>query len=303
MSDEVFIFDCDPGIDDAIALFTFAGLLKKFKNRKDFFVVATWGNVELEKTFKNAKICAGILGELGFDVKVAKGESDPLEGERYEAKKIHGEDGLGGAVKRWSKYEKSAKVVEIEDIIKLCNGKDTYLLATGPLSSVAKYIEKVGPKKVVWMGGAFFVKGNTTEWAEFNALCDPKALEKVVTWCIENKVSFTAVPLDATEKTMTKTQKFFEILDETQAKQIVKRFVKSILQNTKVFTFHDPLASTLFFDESICDIGEGKFHIDVKNFRGMTRASLFPGNFTRVALDTDTQKFFETLKLAFDELS
>lgn len=55
------------------------------------------------------------------------------------------------------------------------------LLAIGPCTNIAKALQKEPgiehlAKEIVYMGGCYFTDGNTTPYAEFNALYDPEAM-------------------------------------------------------------------------------------------------------------------------------
>ena len=55
------------------------------------------------------------------------------------------------------------------------------LVATGPLTNVARYLDEHGAEgveRIVLMGGAI-AEGNFTPAAEFNIWCDPEAAQRV----------------------------------------------------------------------------------------------------------------------------
>ncbi len=75
--------------------------------------------------------------------------------------------------------------------------KGADVLATGPLSRVAKLIAaKTPPSSVTWMGGAIGVPGNAKFGAEWNAASDGKALQAV----LSSDVPLTMCPLDLTNQ-------------------------------------------------------------------------------------------------------
>ena len=188
------IFDCDTGMDDAIAIATICSI-------KDFDIMGictVGGNVELYKTTKNT---LDVLEFLGRNIKVYKGEEKPLERHLEVAYDYHGESGIGDIVLPKSK----AKVEEISAIgfmyETIMNNKgEIHLISTGPSTNVAKLLltypevkEYIG--SIIFMGGAI-KKGNVTPYAEFNVYCDPEACSVL----INSGVKVCMVGLDATMK-------------------------------------------------------------------------------------------------------
>src|ERR1019366_1098901 len=83
------LLDCDPGLDDALAL-----LLAHGDPNIDLVAVTTvGGNVSIEKTTRNALELREYLGSP--DVPVAAGAGEPLTGAVMNAEYVHGEGGLG----------------------------------------------------------------------------------------------------------------------------------------------------------------------------------------------------------------
>jgi purine nucleosidase len=83
------LIDCDPGTDDAIALFMALG-----DPRLDVrLVTVAGGNVGLAHTLRNARALVGLTGRA---VPVVAGAERPLLGSFEDAAYVHGEDGLGG---------------------------------------------------------------------------------------------------------------------------------------------------------------------------------------------------------------
>ena len=83
------IIDCDPGVDDAVAIL----LAKQLPELDVRAITAVAGNVEAEKTYANAH---KILHVANWDVPVFMGAAKPLIGAQITATGIHGVDGLGG---------------------------------------------------------------------------------------------------------------------------------------------------------------------------------------------------------------
>src|ERR1041384_1620824 len=86
------LLDCDPGLDDALALLLAHG----DPNLTLVGVTTVGGNVELEATTRNA---LQLREYLKFPpVPVVQGARDPLTRKSRNAAHVHGESGLGNVV-------------------------------------------------------------------------------------------------------------------------------------------------------------------------------------------------------------
>jgi purine nucleosidase len=168
------ILDCDPGIDDALAIAFAAGSPEI--ELAGLTTVA--GNVELAKTTANALAVASFVG-LG-SVPVTAGCGTPLLRPALHAGHVHGESGLGGAV--LPTPARSAEAGHAIDFIiesaAAAPGEIT-LVATGPLTNIGLALRREPAlaswvKDFVIMGGSAS-RGNVTPAAEFNIWADPEA--------------------------------------------------------------------------------------------------------------------------------
>jgi purine nucleosidase len=168
------ILDCDPGIDDALAI-AFATASPEI----DLVGLTTVaGNVGLPKTTANALAVASFVGAK--NVPVTPGSAVPLLRPALDAGHVHGDSGLGGAV-----LPEPARTAEdghaidfIIDTVRAAPGEIT-LAATGPLTNIALALRRE-PRLAGWvrdfviMGGSAS-RGNVTPAAEFNIWADPEA--------------------------------------------------------------------------------------------------------------------------------
>src|ERR1041384_5782519 len=83
------IIDCDPGVDDALAILL-AASSPEFKIEG---ITPVAGNVPLELTLPNALRLVEIAGRT--DIPVARGADRPLTRKLITASSAHGENGLG----------------------------------------------------------------------------------------------------------------------------------------------------------------------------------------------------------------
>jgi purine nucleosidase len=190
------ILDCDPGIDDALAIafsHGYPGL-----NLTGITTVA--GNVGLAKTTENALAVSEFVGAKGTPV--TPGCATPLIRPALDAHHVHGESGLGGAKlpKPVQQPNQSHAIDYIIDTVRAAPGEIT-LVATGPLTNIALAVRKE-PRLTGWvkdfviMGGSSG-RGNVTPAAEYNIWADPEAAAAVfgAGWTV------TVLGLDVTLKT------------------------------------------------------------------------------------------------------
>jgi len=180
MNSNVIILDCDPGIDDALAIAFAVG----HPEVELTGVTTVAGNVELAKTTANALAVTSFAGAA--DVPVTAGCPAPLLRPARTAWHVHGESGLGGAVLPAPAHgPRDGHAIDyIIDTIAAAPGEIT-LVATGPLTNVALAVRRE-PRLPEWvrdfviMGGSAG-RGNVNHAAEFNIWADPEAAAVVFT--------------------------------------------------------------------------------------------------------------------------
>jgi purine nucleosidase len=168
------ILDCDPGIDDALAIAFAAGSPEI--ELAGLTTVA--GNVGLAKTTANALAVAEFIGAP--DVPVTAGAAAPLLRPALGAAHVHGDSGLGSAVlPPPARGARSGHATDfIIETIAAAPGEIT-LVATGPLTNIALAVTRE-PRLASWvrdfviMGGSAS-RGNVTPAAEYNIWADPEA--------------------------------------------------------------------------------------------------------------------------------
>ncbi len=192
------IFDCDPGVDDAVALF----LAFAAPDALDLLAITTvGGNVDVAQTARNARIIRQRAGR--DDVPVYAGAGAPLARAPVAASHFHGESGLGDL----PVFEPSVPLApgEAADaIVDLVMGRPpgaVTLAVTGPMTNLAlalrrepRLAARLGP--VVAMGGARSQGGNITASAEYNIFADPHAAQAV----LSAGLSVTLMGLDVTHQ-------------------------------------------------------------------------------------------------------
>lgn len=168
------LIDCDPGIDDALAI-----ALAHGSPELDVVGLTTvGGNVSVDSTTSNALRLREYYG-MG-DVPVAKGAGRPLVREPRIAFDVHGVSGLGD-VRLPEPLGQPIRQHAIDFIIDTLaeSPGEISLAAVGPLTNIALALHKE-PRIAEWarefvvMGGSY-TRGNTTPTAEFNIFADPEA--------------------------------------------------------------------------------------------------------------------------------
>jgi purine nucleosidase len=172
------ILDCDPGIDDALAIAFAHG-----HPGIDLAGVTTVaGNVGLAKTTANALAVCEFIGAAGTPV--TAGCAGPLLRPALDARQVHGDSGLGGAVLPPASARPAGghAIDYIIETVRAAPGEIT-LVATGPLTNIALAVQRE-PRLADWvrefviMGGSAG-RGNVTPAAEYNIWADPEAAAAV----------------------------------------------------------------------------------------------------------------------------
>ena len=192
------IIDCDPGIDDTIAILTaFVSLELEILG-----ITPVCGNQPLERTVRNAlQVCE--LGER-VDVPVYAGCPRPLFREPIHGQ-FHGKTGLGNTV--LPDPTKSAEPISAVEFMidafskAAASGRKITLCCLGPMTNLAVALRMKpeiaeGIERIVMMGGAYREPGNRTMTAEFNILADPHAAHIV----FSSGLQIVALALDATHQ-------------------------------------------------------------------------------------------------------
>jgi len=192
------IIDCDPGIDDAIALLS--AVVAPQLNILGICTVC--GNQPLLNTLRNALQ----ITELGqrTDIPVFAGCHQPMFREPIHGQ-FHGENGLGNTA--FPAPQKQPETLHaVNFLINSCeqairDNQPVTLCVLGPLTNLATALRMkpqiaAGIARVVLMGGAYREAGNRTMTSEFNMLADPHAAHVV----FSSELNITVLPLDATHQ-------------------------------------------------------------------------------------------------------
>ena len=299
------LLDCDPGIDDAMAMI-FA--LKSNKVEMEGITTVS-GNIGIDLATNNALRILELTGNA--HIPVAKGIAKPLINRFEVTSGVHGIDGMGNANLPRPKIKKQpihAVNFIINTIMNAPN--EITLVSVGPLTNIAvaitlepRIIENV--RETIIMGGAVTVAGNITCEAEFNIHSDPESARIV----FNSGLPITLVGLDVTMKTLLKEEHLDQILEANTPvtrflEKIVKHYMRFYKEIVKVdgCGLHDPLAVGVAIDRTLVrtrpifvDVetkGEITYGETVGDLRLGSEGVRNPPNMN-VCVDVDSTRFLE----------
>jgi len=264
------LVDVDTGVDDAVAI----ALAARLESHELVALTTVAGNVPIEYATANTLTVAGWMG---IDVPIYRGMSEPLARALFNAREHHGFDGLGG-------WMPSVTLPKLQDqtapeaIVRLAREHrgEIIFVFVGPLTNLAVALS-LEPRIAEWvdrlviMGGAFYVPGNTTALAEFNVYADPEAAATVA----RSAMRTVWVPLDATHETGITHAQWERLADSDDAGHVLVRevFRRSLTELKRPrFHLHDPLAVAVAASEAVVEMTVGQVVVDVGEFeRGKTR--------------------------------
>lgn len=263
MNAKKVIIDCDPGIDDALAL-----MLALASPELDIVgITIVCGNVPPDKGAENALRVLEWMGRA--DIPVYLGEEKPLIRDYVDAMDTHGLDGLGesGYPSITAARPKPDAVSFLIETLKTT--EPVSIIALGPLTNIARVILRApeslrGLDEFVTMGGSYKSHGNCSPVAEYNYWCDPHGARTVYE-------AFAALPqlkgklihmvgLDVTRKIVL-TPNILEYI--LAVNPVMGQRIRAITRF--YFDFHwkqegvigcvinDPLAVAYFIDRSLCE--------------------------------------------------
>lgn len=270
------ILDCDPGMDDSMAIV----MAVKSPELDVLAVTAVNGNYPVDVTSTNARKVLELLGET--QMPVARGMANPIIRKPPGDPFTHGEDGQAEAYLPEPKMELSKldAVDLIIDLVKANPGEVT-IVVTGPMSNVAMAMMKAPEIKemipeIVAISGmfglnkyAFLNATGDTPQSEWNVYVDPEAAKVVY----ESGVRLVALGLDvATYFDVNFSDADVEKLEQSDKKEA--GFLANAIHfvNNRGFdaycTVIDCMAVAYVIDSSLVETMEA--HVGVETKDGLT---------------------------------
>ncbi|CQR52835.1 nucleoside hydrolase [Paenibacillus riograndensis] len=195
------ILDVDTGVDDALAI-----MLAVTSGRFDILGITTVsGNVSLDQATLNTCKILELLGVSG-QIPVYRGADKPLVREAVFEHRVHGSDGIGGALGDMPVTKQPEAEAAADFIIRqvLAQPGEVTLIMTAPLTNLANALQKCPElvqhaAEVIVMGGVVQGYGNITPTAEYNMYVDPEAAKQVLAAGFPR---LTLVGLDVTRRAL-----------------------------------------------------------------------------------------------------
>ncbi|MBK9440623.1 MAG: nucleoside hydrolase [Comamonadaceae bacterium] len=267
------IFDTDPGVDDAMALY----YALAHPGIDVVGITTTFGNVLVAQATANALYLCALAGR---EISVAQGADKPLFKTAEDPPDfIHGADGLGNLPQRLpiTRQADSRSAAQfIVDMARQSPGEIT-LVAVGPLGNLAAALQLAPElptlvREVILMGGTVLEAGNVSPVAEANIWNDPHAADIVFTtgWTL------TMVGLDVTHQVILPLALFRQIADQQQ--------------HPATDTLHHAVAFySGFYSQHDAEVGRinGCYGHDVLAFVVLTNPELFTLQAGRVRVAVD----------------
>lgn len=272
MSRKVLI-DCDPGIDDAVAL-----CMALFDPRLDVLAItATEGNVSAEMTSRNVQ---AIVEQLDPPRYPRLGIASPLDTAPItDAKLMHGNTGLGDWESNVSMLHHQHPADKVICDVVRDNQDQVTILALGPLTNVARSLTRapdIGPMigQIIMMGGSVQGIGNVSPAAEFNIHYDPEAARTV----FNSATTKTLVPLDVTRQVVASLSFLDQLPPEsTRAGSFLHRIIPHLFRayrqrlGLECIHIHDAVALVAVLQPELFEMEP--MHGDVETQGELTRGA------------------------------
>jgi purine nucleosidase len=196
------IIDCDPGIDDSLAVM----LALKSPEIRVAGITVVAGNSPVEMGVGNARKVLSFMHRL--DIPVIAGADRPLSRDYVSALDTHGADGLGESFLPEVPGDPAVGlggVSAVDYLEKNLLAGGCSLIALGPMTNLARLAERnpealAAAEEIVSMGGNFRSYGNCSPVAEYNYWEDPEAARLVFRTMSRLGRKIRMVGLDVTRK-------------------------------------------------------------------------------------------------------
>ncbi|MCR8846756.1 nucleoside hydrolase [Paenibacillus sp. SC116] len=307
--------DVDTGVDDALAI-----MLAVKSGAFDLLGITTVnGNVSLSQATLNTRKVLHVLAEeaeqkgrgeeaeLIANIPVIPGADRPLRRPQYFEHRVHGNDGIGGALADLElppmRASKQAALIMVETI-KERPGEVT-LIMTGPLTNLALALRACPElptlvKEVIFMGGVVTSFGNVTPTAEYNIYVDPEAARNV----LQAGFNITMVGLDVTRRALL-TRDHIESMGDAPLAPLVYDCTRDYMDmyakryGHPACAMHDPFAVAVAIDRAVATTEHLYVDVEVNSnlCDGQTVAD-FQGRWNKepnvhVCMDLNQEAFIE----------
>jgi len=296
------IIDCDPGIDDALAIF----MALASKKLEVLGITTVAGNVGIDTVTRNA---LSLVSIAGFQIPVCRGAAGPFLIKRETGgARIHGENGVGDVLLPQPSFDEDSR--SAADFINEMAGKyegELELVVIGPLTNIAAALGRYPDlskkiKGLIMMGGAAGF-GNVTPAAEFNIYADPHAAAAV----FQAGIPIDMYGLDVTNRALITGDEIAALRATGKAIPVIccdmmktyADFYESV--GFSGLALHDPFALACAVDETL--VRFKSCHVDIETQGTLTRGKTVVDILgvtgkkpnVRVALELDRERFIQLL--------
>ena len=281
------IIDTDPGIDDCLAL-----LLALHSPELDVRAISiSYGNTLVENAYRN---CVEILRRANQRVPIGIGARRPLKRQLDVAADTHGPSGLG-----YAEVPPAGVILDyVKPLERLLDAQPEpiTLVTLGPVTSFA-LAYRANPDLVrdkvcrhVAMIGNIEAAGNQTRFSEFNAWCDPEALETV----LGAEIPTEMIGLDVTRKLIVKGTEVDRLGHSAEGVWLhdALRFYVEFHRKQEGLdgaVVNDVLAIAYLLQPEVLTFSDLRLAVDLGDGQSRGRTKLDPrGSFARVAMEVHT---------------
>ncbi len=297
--EQILIIDTDPGVDDALALTMLSNLNNNVDNYSKIIMSSIGGNTSLKNTHQNMLDIIGVTKLQHSEI--LKGSESTLTGEKFvDAEHYHGKNGLTLQLDQNTDSHSKLETYEyLHELLLKNDNVEVTLLMLGPLTNLAKSLVSIPEtkkiiKSVMIMGGAFYVPGNATKYAEFNIYADPEAANIV----FKSGLHIKAIGLDVCDNVIINKERFYNSQYEfNKSKSVLGKFSNSIIDS--FFDYHkdktemslcDPIAVICLFYENLFSYKSKEVNVDTgKLKKGLTVPTQNKGKID-IAVDLNIKK-------------
>lgn len=297
------LIDCDPGIDDAVALLM-AMAIDSLQIRA---ITTVAGNLPVDTTQKNARALVDLAQRT--DVPVYAGCPRPLLRSPIWASHVHGDNGLGDVMlpPPQAPLQPSHGVTALIELLR--QTPEPMTIATlGPLTNLAVALVQAPDisqniKEIVIMGGAMRA-GNVTPSAEFNFYADPHGAQVVMS----SGIPLVMIGLDVTHQVIATPPRIERIRNLGSAvsevvAQMISQYGSSDQETLGLVgpPLHDPCVIAYLLQPDLFETRSGYVAIETASDLNLGRSVVdFQGLMNHdpnatVALSIDSVGFYELL--------
>jgi pyrimidine-specific ribonucleoside hydrolase len=295
------IVDCDPGIDDAVAL----ALLAASPEFDLQAVTTVRGNVTVELATRNAWRTLAAFGRP--EVPVCPGATRPLVRENPPYRPIHGADGIGDVELPAADGEARSAMPALaafERVLEPAAPGSITVIALAPLTNIALLLatrpdlaDRIGLLAVM---GATIDRGNITPFGEFNIWADPEAAQRVLG---EGELPARVFALAATRKASLDESQRLELTGWSRAGATLAEMILGYDEQVTGagWPLHDAMVVAGLVEPGIVELREATAVEDDTTTGPHRGATTFTWGPLRqapleVAVDADPERFRELLR-------